>query len=229
MSTTLTTSSPSSSNPQSPPSRLWIPTSTPISLLPTQTALLYHHIHPILLLSLFYLSFSALVADPVSTLYRFLFPVAGFQISYCVLCLPIAKAGVLPKIMSGGRKAKPGAKKNKEANILWQKIVRPPANPNTSQPALLATLLTLLLATPLVTILIILFGAPLTTHFAHNVLCATHMALLMFQPLFYIYGADAVIWREICSAFLPWDGVWGGTVGTAVGAWCGAIPIPLDW
>ena len=55
------------------------------------------------------------------------------------------------------------------------------------------------------------------------------MALLMFQPLFYVYGVDAVMWREICSAFLPWDGVWGGTVGTMIGAWCGAIPIPLDW
>ena len=79
------------------------------------------------------------------------------------------------------------------------------------------------------TIIIILFGAPLTTHLAHNLLCATHMALLMFQPLFYVYGVDAVMWKEVCSAFLPWDGVWGGTVGAAVGAWCGAAPIPLDW
>ena len=28
---------------------------------------------------------------------------------------------------------------------------------------------------------------------------------------------------------LPFDGVWGASVGTAVGAWLGAIPIPLDW
>ena len=28
---------------------------------------------------------------------------------------------------------------------------------------------------------------------------------------------------------LPFDGVWGATVGTALGAWLGAIPIPLDW
>ena len=97
------------------------------------------------------------------------------------------------------------------------------------QPASLATLSTLLLASPLVTIFLILFGAPLTTHFAHNILCGTHMALLMFQPLFYVYGVDAVMWREICSAFLPWDGVWGGTIGTMLGAWCGAVPIPLDW
>lgn len=169
---------------------------------------------------------------------------------YCVLSLPIAKAGVLPKIIPGARKTKPkpgGKKMRSEMGVLWEKVVVciPRFKPllismpgdcqwliqrnALLQPSTLATLLTLLLATPLVTIMIILFGAPLTTHFAHNILCATHMALLMFQPLFYVYGVDAIIWREICSAFLPWDGVWGGTVGTAIGAWCGAIPIPLDW
>ncbi|KAI4218650.1 MAG: hypothetical protein L6R36_008831 [Xanthoria steineri] len=207
----------SSSPPQDPPSRTWIPTSTPITLLPTPTARLYHHIHPILLLSLFYLSFPSLTANPVSTLCKLLLPITSLQILYCVLCLPIAKAGVLrvkPK-----PKPKPGVKKTRELGIVWEKVV----------PAILATLLTFLLATPLTTIILILFGAPLTTHLAHNLLCATHMALLMFQPLFYVYGVDAVMWKEVCSAFLPWDGVWGGTVGTAVGAWCGAAPIPLDW
>ncbi|KAL8810835.1 MAG: hypothetical protein Q9223_007666 [Gallowayella weberi] len=217
MSTTTTASSPSFSPSNPPSSRTWIPTSTPISLIPTSNARLYHHIHPMLLLSLFYFSFSALVADPVSTLSILVFPVMGLQMLYCVLCLPIAKAGVLPKISVEGRRPKMGAKKVKEGGVVWGK------------PAILATLLTLLAATPLLTIMIILFGAPFTTHFAHNVLCTTHMALLMFLPLFYIYGTDAIMWREICSAFLPWDGVWGGTVGTAVGAWCGAIPIPLDW
>ncbi|KAL8995155.1 MAG: hypothetical protein Q9169_005064 [Polycauliona sp. 2 TL-2023] len=217
MSTATTISPSTTSPPQNPPSRLWIPTSTPITLLPTSTARLYHHMHPVLLLSLFYLSFPSLVANPVSTLTKLLFPLAGLQILYCVLCLPIAKNGVLrvkPKA-----KPKPGVKKTKEMGVVWEKVV----------PASLATLLTFLLATPLVTIIIILFGAPLTTHFAHNLLCATHMAFLMTQPLFYVYGVDAVMWREICSAFLPWDGVWGGTVGTMLGAWCGAIPIPLDW
>lgn len=28
---------------------------------------------------------------------------------------------------------------------------------------------------------------------------------------------------------LPFDGVWGASVGTALGAWLGAVPIPLDW
>ena len=28
---------------------------------------------------------------------------------------------------------------------------------------------------------------------------------------------------------MPFDGVWGTTIGTALGAWLGAVPIPLDW
>lgn len=63
----------------------------------------------------------------------------------------------------------------------------------------------------------------------HNLMCVTHMALLATMPLFYVYGVDPNMWHEICSASLPFDGVWGGTVGTLVGAWLGAIPIPLDW
>lgn len=28
---------------------------------------------------------------------------------------------------------------------------------------------------------------------------------------------------------LPFDSVWGTTIGSALGAWLGAVPIPLDW
>ena len=28
---------------------------------------------------------------------------------------------------------------------------------------------------------------------------------------------------------LPFDSVWGTTVGSVLGAWLGAVPIPLDW
>jgi phosphatidylinositol glycan class F len=34
---------------------------------------------------------------------------------------------------------------------------------------------------------------------------------------------------EIVSLLLPGDEVFGGLVGTCVGAWLGAVPIPLDW
>ncbi|KAL8689966.1 MAG: hypothetical protein Q9218_004482 [Villophora microphyllina] len=190
MSTATTSSSSSTGHIHCPPHRKFIPTSTSIELLPTQNARLLS------------------------------FLVAGLQMVYVVLCLPTAKAGVLPKTTTNGpRKAKPGAKRTNQGNDLVGKIV----------PALLSTLLTLLPATPLLMTLLILFGAPLTTHFAHNILLATHMALLAFLPLFYVYGVDGKMWREILSASLPWDGVWGGTVGTVVGAWCGAVPIPLDW
>lgn len=95
--------------------------------------------------------------------------------------------------------------------------------------ALLSHLLTILLAAPVCTILLILFGGPLTTHLLHNILCASHMSLLAVLPLFYVYGVDAEVWNEIISAILPFDEVWGGTVGTVLGAWFGAVPIPLDW
>lgn len=77
--------------------------------------------------------------------------------------------------------------------------------------------------------LLILFGAPFTTHLPHNFLCAAHMAVLTVLPLVYVHGVDKVKWREIAAVFMPFDEVWGATVGTCVGAWLGAIPIPLDW
>ncbi|KAI4174903.1 MAG: hypothetical protein LQ343_001930 [Gyalolechia ehrenbergii] len=203
----------------SPPSRKFTPTSTIIPLLPTQTARLYHHIHPSLILSLFYFSFSTLVANPVSTLYKLCLPLAALQGVYCVLCLPSAKGGVFARDAAGKRKGKHGERRKEGAGEWVGKIV----------PTILSLLLTLTLATPLLLVFLILFGAPLMTHFAHNLMCVTHMALLATMPLFYVYGVDTNMWREICSASLPWDGVWGGTVGTMVGAWLGAVPIPLDW
>ncbi|KAL8919311.1 MAG: hypothetical protein Q9208_006876 [Pyrenodesmia sp. 3 TL-2023] len=213
-----TTSAP---QPSTTPSRHLTPTTTPIPLLPTPTARLYNHIHPALTLSLFYLSFPSLVADPVSTLSKLLLPLAALQGIYSVLCLPIAQAGAFPRGGGGApgrRKNKPGEKK-KDLSAEWIGKI----------PVLLSALLTLTLAAPILLIFLILFGAPLTTHFAHNALCATHMAVLALMPLFYVYGVHAGTWREISAASLPWDGVWGGTVGTVVGAWLGAVPIPLDW
>ncbi len=78
-------------------------------------------------------------------------------------------------------------------------------------------------------ILLILFGAPLTTHFPHTILCATHMSLLAIQPLVYVHGVDGARWWEAASLYLPFDDVFGATMGTLLGAWFGAVPIPLDW
>lgn len=74
-----------------------------------------------------------------------------------------------------------------------------------------------------------MFGAPLTTHNYETVLCAAHMALLSASPLAYVHGVDGSVWKEVWGIARPADTVWGSALGTGLGAWFGAIPIPLDW
>lgn len=40
---------------------------------------------------------------------------------------------------------------------------------------------------------------------------------------------DSVRWLEIASLYAPVDEVFGAALGCALGAWLGAVPIPLDW
>lgn len=79
------------------PSRKIIPQSRTISVLPTNTARVYTNIHPVLVLSLYYIFFPSLVADPVSTLKKALAPLAHLQIIYCVVCLPPFAGSPSPK------------------------------------------------------------------------------------------------------------------------------------
>ncbi|KAJ5445820.1 GPI biosynthesis protein Pig-F [Penicillium cf. griseofulvum] len=98
-----------------------------------------------------------------------------------------------------------------------------------SLPVLLSLSLTFALATPVLTILLVLFGAPLTTHNSETVLCAAHMAVLSATALIYAHGVDRTVWNEVWGIARPADAVWGSALGTGLGAWLGAIPIPLDW
>jgi phosphatidylinositol glycan class F len=82
---------------------------------------------------------------------------------------------------------------------------------------------------PILTVLQILLGAPLTTHLPETLLTSTHLALLAVYPLVYVHGADSSKWLEVLSAHSPIDEVFGGAVGACIGAWLGAVPIPLDW
>jgi hypothetical protein len=66
-------------------------------------------------------------------------------------------------------------------------------------------------------------GAPETLLFA------AHLALLAGQPLVYTRGVDPEAWRLAGALALPLDDVMGGAVGALLGAWFGAVPIPLDW
>ena len=94
--------------PNSPPAK----TSLPIDLLPTDLARIYTHIHPILLLSTYYLRFPSLVADPVSSLLTSLLPLAIIQISYAAICLPAAGSTAIKSV----KKAKPVSKKDASAS-----------------------------------------------------------------------------------------------------------------
>lgn len=55
------------------------------------------------------------------------------------------------------------------------------------------------------------------------------MAILSSTALVYVHGVDGNVWKEVWGAKRPGDIVWGGALGTCVGAWLGAVPVPLDW
>lgn len=94
---------------------------------------------------------------------------------------------------------------------------------------MLSHFLSTLLATPLIYVILILFGAPLTTKSYETLLCAAHVSSLAVMPLVYVHGVDERKWLEAASILSPVDGVFGAALGTFIGAWVGAVPIPLDW
>ncbi|KPI43409.1 Glycosylphosphatidylinositol anchor biosynthesis protein 11 [Cyphellophora attinorum] len=100
-------------------------------------------------------------------------------------------------------------------------------------PATLSLVLTLLLPPVPLQIILHCLGAPLLplSLLPHTLALATHLSLLIFYPLFYAHGVSGPAWRDVVSAWLPFDGagVWGSSVGTIIGAWFGAVPIALDW
>ncbi|KAF7616833.1 putative GPI-anchor biosynthesis protein [Aspergillus flavus] len=213
----------------------------PIHILPNNISKTYALIHPVLLLALLALRFNALVADPVAELLSKLPFLAMLQVAFVMTCLPPAgsakddddkstsanssssssnagsTSGVILKPGKIGLRRKNTPKS--ESACLSAKLI----------PAILSLTLTTLLATPVLTILLILFGAPLTTHHPETLLCGAHMAVLTSTALIYVHGVDGSVWKEVWGARRPADAVWGAALGTCVGAWFGAVPIPLDW
>ncbi|KAF1966380.1 hypothetical protein BU23DRAFT_518149 [Bimuria novae-zelandiae CBS 107.79] len=197
------------------------PPSHPIDVLNNDTARLYTHIHPVLVLSLYAFQFKAIVADPIPALTRTLIPLSILQIAYVAICLP--PTGDTATAVPTTEKRKPGDKKKAEKGKLEREVGA------KIIPAFLSLIIASAAAIPLLTTILILFGAPLTTHHAHTMLAAAHIAFLATLPLVYVHGVDGATWREIVALLKPVDEVYGGMIGTVVGAWLGAIPIPLDW
>ncbi|KAL2131923.1 hypothetical protein VTI74DRAFT_4450 [Chaetomium olivicolor] len=203
---------------------------TPATMHPIQTkqtplAQSARHAFPALLAGLFAVCFRALVTDPVSTMSTTLLPLtAALQVGYAMLCLPAAGShgggGGAGGGAKGTRKPRPGEKKREGGGG--------GAGPSGVISAVLALVLSLLL-TPLLYAVLVLFGAPFLTHGAHTLLCAAHLAVLALFPLFYVHGVDGAAWRAVGGFSAPLDEAFGGMVGAVVGAWLGAVPIPLDW
>ncbi|KAK0664139.1 Glycosylphosphatidylinositol anchor biosynthesis protein 11 [Lasiodiplodia hormozganensis] len=189
--------------------------SKPIETLNTDIARIYTHIHPILVVSIFAVQFNGVVADPVPSLFNALIPLSVLQLVYAILCLPAA--GSATSKSSGGARRK-GASGKAEAGV-GSKV----------STAVLSLILSTIAGVPLVSVILILFGAPLTTHLGHTVLCAAHIAYLAAVPTIYAFGVDGAKWRELVALMVPVDEVFGAAIGTLFGAWAGAVPIPLDW
>ncbi|KAI0438853.1 GPI biosynthesis protein family Pig-F-domain-containing protein [Xylaria telfairii] len=173
------------------------------------------HAHPAVLLALFMIRFRALVADPVSTMQSSLPVVLILQAAYTIVCLPAAGS----QAAKASRKLRPGEKKKAGLDTV---------GPNLAVTTLIAFVLTIVSAGAL-HVLLVLFGAPFLTHLPHTFLCSLHLSVLGLYPLFYTRGVAGKDWVEIVAARAPFDETFGGLVGAAVGAWVGAVPIPLDW
>ncbi|KAJ8295830.1 Glycosylphosphatidylinositol anchor biosynthesis protein 11 [Rhodotorula toruloides] len=85
---------------------------------------------------------------------------------------------------------------------------------------------------------IVLLGAPLTSNVTHTFLLALLLAVLAVLPLSIALPPVATTngrfaWLRLVSSLSPSDNLElvliAPAVGTLVGAWTGAFPIPLDW
>ena len=95
----------------------------------SDTARLYTHVHPALVLSLYAFQFKSIVADPVPALITTLIPLSILQIAYVAICLPPTGGTASAPISSDKRKL--GEKKKAEKGKLEKEvggkiIVRPP-------------------------------------------------------------------------------------------------------
>ncbi|KAI0164246.1 GPI biosynthesis protein family Pig-F-domain-containing protein [Hypoxylon sp. FL1284] len=186
-----------------------------VRTLASSQAQITEHVHSVLLLSSFLLQFKSLVADPVTAMSNSVPIVAFVQALYAIICLPAAGSDVAKpaKKLRPGEKRKPGSES---------------AGPNAAVTTLVALALSAI-TTFALHVVLVLFGAPFLTHVPHTFLCSMHLALLGLFPLFYTRGVSTKDWLEVLSARAPFDEAFGGLVGTCVGAWLGAVPIPLDW
>ncbi|RPA89818.1 hypothetical protein L873DRAFT_1720408 [Choiromyces venosus 120613-1] len=162
------------------------------------------HIHTAIIAGTFISAFPSLVSDPGSTLIWALPGLALLQAVYQVRCLRMLK----PTPSGSGKK---------EVIGISSKIIS----------SFLAILFATTIGAAALYVLLILFGAPATTHVFPTVLCAMHTALLAVAPLVYKYRLEGRVWREVLGGRAVVEECFAGAVGALGGAWVGAVPIPL--
>lgn len=91
-----------------------------------------------------------------------------------------------------------------------------------------------LLLSPVMFIVMVLMGAPLYGFRTETFVLACHVSLIMVQPVLVAAGLDHerlkhLLMLERIYKLIFSSQVLTGTLFTALGAWMGVIPIPLDW
>ncbi|ERS97674.1 hypothetical protein HMPREF1624_05845 [Sporothrix schenckii ATCC 58251] len=233
--TTTTTTSVSSTDAASDPS--FVPTASTTSFSPLAVAA--RNGSPAVLLAALALCFGGLTGDPkvrqagldadadsmaIITLAGLLGVATVVQVAASVVGLPPA-GSVAPGPGAPASHTGDSAKKQRKARKDGRK-------PNVIVTTTLSLVLTAL-ATPLVHLVLVLFGAPFLAQIRRTFLCAAHLAVLGLYPVIYTRGTDGTgAWRALASGSQTakqLDAAVGGLWGACAGAWLGAVPIPLDW
>lgn len=107
-----------------------------------------------------------------------------------------------------------------------------------------STIFLVTVITPLTYALTVLMGAPFTTHIKQTLLLSFHLSIMAFFRAFNTLGIDFGKWlqlipfvttqnemdtKEDSKVIADRTGFEGPVWGTLIGAYLGAIPIPLDW
>lgn len=185
------------------------------------------HVHTGAILSSLYLHFPKLVALPATTLLAALPFLVILQSGYLAL-LHSPPVGNTPKTSTNKKRRKPPVVVP-TPDVPVIAVTKPIAKSITSSivPLVLSLGFSLLVGTPAIYLLLVLFGAPVTSHFDETVLTAAHLALLAIYPLAFKMGSDGGRWRSVLALEAGVEEAYFGAVGTFVGAWAGAVPIPL--
>lgn len=80
--------------------------SHPVEPLDDDLAKIYGHLHPLVILGVFYFQFNSLVEKPLDTLPKTALVVAALQVLYICLCIPGSNHASLHPKTKGGQKKK---------------------------------------------------------------------------------------------------------------------------